>query len=184
MGYAEGVVGLLAEALKEEEIELRELAGSCPRPSLRSVCQYEEEWVKLLVGKRAMRGAGPHLKFEKKRVDITISDGNDVRGHVELKGPLEAHVCDHSLFFDRIIDDFRKQSNRLKDGLECVVVLLVSGYQRNCDSWTAAKLLPALTRRVPTVRPVRIPAEDISLNDSGRIPHYLSIVAFRLEKAS
>lgn len=184
MCYAEKVVDLFAKALSKEEAELADLASTCSKPSLRSVCQFAEGWIKPLVAKEAMRRGGPVFRFEKNRVDITIYDENRVRALVEVKGPLEVTRHFHPVIFERVIGDFRKQGERLKAGLECIVILLLHGTRENVEGWVRQSVLPAVGRQVPTLHLIRLPSDPIPLNGPNITPRVLSVVAFRVDTAS
>lgn len=183
MNYGETFVDLLTNALRREEVELAELAKSCSKPSLRSICQYDESWVKPLVAKEAMRHGGPLIRFEKKRVDISIYDDSQRQALVELKGPFEIKRNFHPVIFDRIIEDVRKQGERHTVGLECFMILLIHGLPENVEGWVRQDLLPAVARRLATLHLMRLPSGPIPLNGPNLRPHILSVVAFRVRPA-
>jgi len=182
MSVSELFVGLLTNALKTEESELAQLCSNCSLPSLVSIRQYDEGWIKLLLAKAVMQGNRLRVQFEKKRIDICLYEQNRCCGYVEMKGPYEAKQNFHPVLFQRIIEDFRKQGERSRTGAEFLVVVFVHGGQDNVEGWISSRLLRSVGKELPHLHVERLRTEPIPLNGKAATPNVLCVAAFRVTK--
>ena len=180
-------VGLISDALKAEEGELAQLCLNCSDPSLVSVRQFDEAWIKYLVAKAAMRQGGFRVEFETQHVDVHIYQQKKFLGCAELKGPYPFKQTFDRGIFDRIVEDFRKQGERSQGersevAPEFLVVVLLCGNQSDVEGWISDRLLLAVNTQLPHLRVERLASQPIPLNRRNGIEEVLCVACFRVVK--
>ncbi len=176
MAYGTDFLKLLQNALETEELKLRTLADRCEHPSLESVYQFDEGWIKYLLAIEQMgSNQCPQLEFETGRIDACfLSDEGRPVAAFELKGPLRVPLRAEQLMLE-VIEDFRKQSGIAKPGLETYVVLLLHGTESELANGINEIAQKALqVARVSDIETSR----DIQLNLGNQV---LRICSFEVE---
>jgi hypothetical protein len=131
MAYGTEFLTLLQNALEKEEANLRHLVDGCKErrlePSLRSIRQFDESWIKYLLALEQMHSKQcPKLEFEADKIDVQFSSGGKYVAAFELKGPRPASPLSAG-DLQKIIEDFSKQGRIVSADLEANMVLLLHG---------------------------------------------------------